>query len=63
VALRVLQGGVTGLMSSTIVDFRVGRVLGVAIVGTVGDHGRLELAAELGLALEKRIVSVVLGAG
>ena len=59
----MLQGGVTGLMSSTIVDFRVGRVLGVAIVGTVGDHGRLELAAELGLALEKRIVKVVLGGG
>ena len=63
VALKVLQGGSSGLMSSTIVDFRVGRVLGVAIVGTVGDHERLELASELGLALEKRIVSVVLGAG
>ncbi|MDP6549804.1 MAG: hypothetical protein QF659_07015 [Dehalococcoidia bacterium] len=63
VALRVLHGGTAGLMSSTIVDFRVGRVLGVAIVGTVGDHERLELATELGLALEKRIVSVVLGAG
>ena len=63
VALKVLQGGSSGLMSSTIVDFRVGRVLGVAIVGTVGDHERLELATELGLALEKRIVSVVLGAG
>ncbi len=63
VALKVLQGGSSGLMSSTIVDFRVGRVLGVAIVGTVGDHERPELATELGLALEKRIVSVVLGAG
>ena len=62
-ALRVLQGGATGLMSSTIVDFRVGRVLGVAIVGTVGDHGRLGLAADLALALERRIVGVVLGAG
>jgi len=63
VALRVLQGGSAGLMSSTIVDFRVGRVLGVAIVGTVGDHQRLELATELGLVLEKRIVNVVLGTG
>ncbi len=61
VALKVLQGGPSGVMSSTVVDFRVGRVLGVAFVGTVGDHTRLELATKLGLALEKRIVGVVLG--
>ena len=63
VALRVLQGGPSGLISSTVVDFRVGRILGVAFVGTVGDHQRLELAAELGLALERRIVRIVLGGG
>ena len=54
VALRVLQGGTSGLVSSTVIDFRVGRILGVCYVGTLGDHQRLELAAELGLALEKR---------
>ena len=63
VALKVLQGGPSGLVSSTVIDFRVGRILGVAYVGTAGDHQRLELAAELGLALEKRIVRVVLGGG
>lgn len=63
VALKVLQGGPTGLVSSTVIDFRVGRILGVAFVGTVGDHERLDLATELGLALEKRIVRVVLGGG
>ena len=63
VALRILQGGPTGLISSTVIDFRVGRILGVAFVGTVGDHQRLELATELGLALEKRIVKVALGGG
>ena len=63
VALRVLQGGTSGLVSSTVIDFRVGRILGVCYVGTLGDHQRLELAAELGLALEKRIVKVVLGGG
>ena len=63
VAMKVLQGGPTGLISSTVVDFRVGRILGVAFVGTVGDHQRLELASELGLALEKRIVRVALGGG
>ena len=63
VALKALQGGPTGLVSSTVVDFRVGRILGVSYVGTMGDHQRLELATEVGLALEKRIVRVVLGGG
>jgi hypothetical protein len=62
VALKVLQGGPTGLLSSTVIDFRVGRVLGVAFVGTVGDYERLELTSQLALILEKRIVQVVLGA-
>ncbi|HZA21469.1 MAG TPA: hypothetical protein VFA32_02510 [Dehalococcoidia bacterium] len=62
VALKVLQGGSMGLMSSTVVDFRVGRILGVAFVGAVGDHQRLDLANRLAQALEKRIVRVVLGA-
>ena len=61
VALKVLQGGPAGLLSSTVIDFRVGRILGVAYVGTVGDHQRLEPATALGLALERRIVRVVLG--
>ena len=61
VALRVLQGGPGGLVSSTVIDFRVGRILGVAFVGTVGDHQRLEEATSLGLALEKKIVRVALG--
>ena len=62
VALRVLQGGSAGLVSSTVIDFRVGRILGVAFVGSVGDHQRLDLASELARSLEKRIVKVVLGA-
>ena len=61
VALKVLQGGASGLISSTVIDFRVGRILGVAFVGTVGDHQRPELATELALALERRVVRVVLG--
>jgi len=62
VALKVLQGGSAGLVSSTVLDFRVGRILGVAFVGTVGDHERLDLATQLAQSLEKRIVQVVLGA-
>ena len=62
VGLKVLQGSDAGLISSTVIDFRVGRILGVAFVGTVGDQERLDLTTELALALEKRIVRVVLGA-
>ncbi len=62
VALKVLQGGQHGLISSSVIDFRVGRILGVAYVGAVGDHLRLENALQLAQALEKRIVRVVLGA-
>ena len=58
-----VQGGPTGLISSTVIDFRVGRILGVAFVGTVGDHERMDLATEVGLALEKRIVRIALGGG
>jgi len=61
VGLKVLQGGADGLISSTVVDFRVGRLLGVVFIGAVGDHDRLDQVVELGQILEKRIVSVVLG--
>ena len=61
VGLRVLQGGAAGLISSTVVDFRVGRLLGVVFIGTVGDHTRLDQVVQLGQTLEKRMVGVVLG--
>ena len=61
VALRVLQGGPSGLISSTVVDFRLGRLLGVAFIGTIGDHERPELTMQIGQALERRMASVVLG--
>lgn len=61
VSLRVLQGGPSGLISSTVVDFRLGRLLGVAFVGTIGDHYRANLSMQIGQALEKKMASVVLG--
>lgn len=61
VALKALHDDNGRLISVTIVDFRVGRVLGVAFVGTLGDHSRLSEATELAVALERRIVSVALG--
>jgi hypothetical protein len=63
VGLRVLQGGVDGLISSTVVDFRVGRLLGVVFIGAIGDHNRLDQVMQLGQSLEKRMVGVVLGSG
>ncbi len=60
VALRATHKGASGPISSTIVDFRVGRILGVAFVGAVGDHEKLSSATALGLMLERRIVQVAL---
>lgn len=62
VGIRVLQSGTTGPVSSTVVDFRVGRLLGVAYVATVGNSERRALVERLALALERKIVRVVLGA-
>lgn len=60
--IRVLQSGATGPICSTVVDFRVGRLLGVAYVATVGNYERRALVERLGLDLERRMVRVVLGA-
>ena len=60
VALKVLHNDNGRLISATIVDFQVGRVLGVAFIGTLGDHERLERATELAYALEQSIVGVAL---
>ena len=60
VGLRVLQSNDPGPVSSTIIDFRVGRLLGVAYVATLGNSGRLELVEQLAHALERRFVQVAL---
>lgn len=61
VALKALHNESDKLVSVTIVDFRLGRLMGVAFVGTHGDHERLDLATQLGMALEKNMVRVALG--
>ena len=48
-------------ITATIVDFRVGRILGVAYVATTGDYARIDEVTELGITMEESIVSVVLG--
>ena len=61
VALKALHNDDDKLVTVTIVDFRLGRLLGVAFVGTRGDHGRLDLARQLGMTLEKNMVRIALG--
>ncbi|MCE2405068.1 MAG: hypothetical protein J4F43_07910 [Dehalococcoidia bacterium] len=62
VGLHTSQMTESGLVSSTVVDLRVGRLLGVAYVVTTGEVVRMDTVAEMGLTLERRIVQVVLGA-
>jgi len=59
--LRVLQSGPQGPVSSTVVDFRVGRLLGVVYIAAFGNCERQALVERLGHALERKIVRVVLG--
>jgi hypothetical protein len=61
VGLRVLQSGPQGPVSSTVVDFRVGRLLGVVYIATFGNCERQAIVERLGHALERKIVRVVLG--
>ena len=61
VGIRAVQEGPKGLVSSSIIDFRLGRLLGVAFVVTTGDHHRLEVAEILGKKLERNMVAVTVG--
>ena len=58
--LRVLQSSSEGPVSSTVVDFRVGRLLGVAYVVTLGNYTDHDLTQRLGKALEQRMVQAIL---
>ena len=60
VGLRMVQSSSQGLLSSTVVDFRVGRILGVGFILTVGEHERAKLTEGLASELERQIVRVLL---
>ena len=60
VGLHTLQTTPAGLVSSTVVDFRVGRLLGVAYLVSLGDVDRKQLVQQLGLELERKMVKVLL---
>ncbi|SVA02883.1 uncharacterized protein METZ01_LOCUS55737, partial [marine metagenome] len=63
IGIRAVQDGEDGILSTTVIDFRIGRLLGVSFVVTVGDHGRTELTTMLGLELERNIVRELLATG
>ena len=50
-----------GTLGSTIVDFSIGRLLGVTFAVILGETQNLELAKGLALSLERQVVSVALG--
>ncbi len=62
VAVRAVQEGPQGPISSTVVDFRIGRLLGVAFVVSVGDVERSGLVGQVAGGLERQMMRVVLGA-
>ena len=59
-ALRVLYDVGGEQVSSTIVDFRIGRLLGVAFVLTLGDTARLPLTQQAASTLERKMVGRIL---
>jgi hypothetical protein len=62
VGVRAIQKGPKGFVSSSVLDFRLGRLLGVVYVVTFGDQNRLEIAETLGKKLERHMVAVAVGA-
>lgn len=60
VGILAVQQSPNGLLSSTVVDFRMGRILGVAYVVTSGRAERLDLVTQVGIELERQIVRVIL---
>ena len=61
VGVRAVQQGPKGLVSSSILDFRLGRLLGVVYVVTSGDQDRLGVTEVLGKKLERHMVAVTVG--
>lgn len=57
--LCILQSSPIGPIASTVVDFRVGRLLGVAYVATLGNYERQGLVARMGQELERKMMRVV----
>ena len=61
IGAKAVQQSSRGLFTTTMVAFRVGRLLGTASVECRGSAERRELAQRAGLQLERQIVRVALG--
>ena len=59
-AMFAVQSGAGGQVSSTILDFRVGRLLGVTFVVAAGNHERVESARRLAVDLERQMMRIIL---
>ncbi len=59
--IHAVQRAQIGLVSSTVADFRVGRLLGVAYVVTMGEQPRTSIVQAMARTLEQQMVRVVLG--
>jgi hypothetical protein len=57
--LRIVQSSPIGPIASTVVDFRLGRLLGVAYVATLGNYERQDLVERMGQELERKMMRVV----
>ncbi len=62
IGMEVMQRGPAGGAASTVIDFRVGRLLGVAYTITAGEPGDRAPVEDVAAALERKMVRVVLGA-
>ena len=60
-AVNLIEEGPEGEVSFTIIDFKIGTLLGVCFVGTKGTYSRIELCEQIGLALEQKMVTSLLG--
>ena len=58
-ALHLLQDSPLGPFSVNSINFRLGRLLGCAFLGVIGDHNEAFLANELAQALEKNMAQVL----
>lgn len=62
VGVRALQRVPEGMVTATIIDFQLGRLLGVAYAITCGEADRKPIVEQLAVDLERKMVRIVLEA-
>ncbi len=59
-AVHLIEESPEGQVSFTIIDFKIGSLLGVCFVGTKGNYSKMELCEQIGLSLEQKMVTSLL---